>query len=177
MINRFKPLLDAFQGSYKDKYYYWVAVNIIIRCTLFSLYGFEKWLRVFLTITILVIFTTCYGYVCPSKNKAVNIQNLSLLVNLTLLHAVSLLDNEKAFAVVTNFLFGFTFLQFCITVLYCFLTNTLHYDLAIKEKCMKIVTKRSISNHRSYDITLLNIPERTYDYSQYQDGLVSDDFK
>ena len=31
MINRFKPLLDAFQGSYKDKYYYWVAVNIILR--------------------------------------------------------------------------------------------------------------------------------------------------
>ena len=25
IINQFKPLLDAFQGSYKDRYYYWVA--------------------------------------------------------------------------------------------------------------------------------------------------------
>ena len=34
------------------------------------------------------------------------------------------------------------------------------------------------SNRRqhSYDIGLLDIPERTYDYNQYQDGLVSDDF-
>ena len=30
---------------------------------------------------------------------------------------------------------------------------------------------------KNYDITLLDIPERTYNYSQYQDGLVSDDFK
>ena len=31
IINQFKPLLDAFQGSFKDKYYFWVAVNIILR--------------------------------------------------------------------------------------------------------------------------------------------------
>ena len=27
LINRFKPLLDAFQGSHKDKFYYWLAVQ------------------------------------------------------------------------------------------------------------------------------------------------------
>ena len=177
MINRFKPLLDAFQGPYKDKYYYWVAVNIIFRYVFFSLYGFEKWLRVFLATTILVIFTTCYGYIRPNKSKAVNIQTLSLLVNLTLLHAVSLLDNEKAFTVVTNFLIGLTLMQFCIIVLYCFLTYALHCNFVIKEKLMKIGAVRNTSNRRSYDVALLNIPEHMHDYSKYQDGLISDDFK
>ena len=31
LITCFKPLLDAFQGSYKDKYYYWVGVHIALR--------------------------------------------------------------------------------------------------------------------------------------------------
>ena len=142
IVNRFKPLLDAFQGSYKDKYYYWVAVNIIFRYMLFSLYGLEKQLRIFLTTTVLVIFMACYGYACPSKDKAIYVQNLSLLVNLTVMHAMFLLDNEKTFAVVTNFLIGLLFVQFCIIVLYCFLRYTLQCNFVIKEKLMKIVTMR-----------------------------------
>ena len=39
MINRFKPLLDAFQGPYKDKHYYRVAVHITIRSFLFAMYA------------------------------------------------------------------------------------------------------------------------------------------
>ena len=35
VINHYKPLLDAFQGSYKDKYYYWVGVHITIRSLFF----------------------------------------------------------------------------------------------------------------------------------------------
>ena len=86
-INHFKPLPDAFQGSYKDKYYYWVAVNIIIRIAFFSLYAFQRNLRMFLATTLLVIFTAsaCYSYTCPNKNKIVGIQNISLLVNLIVL--------------------------------------------------------------------------------------------
>ena len=40
LINYFKPILDAFQGSYKDRYYYWVAVNIILRSLFFAFYAF-----------------------------------------------------------------------------------------------------------------------------------------
>ena len=37
LINHFKPILDAFQGSYKDKHYYWVALHITLR-SIFLLY-------------------------------------------------------------------------------------------------------------------------------------------
>ena len=47
-INHFKPILDAFQGSYKDRYYYWVAVNIILRSLFFALYAFPAKFRLLL---------------------------------------------------------------------------------------------------------------------------------
>ena len=133
VINFFKPLLDTFHHSYKNKFYYWVALSIIFRCMFFSMYAFQRKLRVFLTTTILVMITACYGYICPSKSKAVNIQNLSLLVNLTILYAVPLLDSEEAFLIIANFLISLTFVQFCITVLYHFVTYTFHWNVIEKK--------------------------------------------
>ena len=74
MINRFKPLLDAFQGSYKDRYYYWVAVHITLRCIFFGLYGFQIRARLIIVALILILFIGYHGYVYPYKNKLVNIQ-------------------------------------------------------------------------------------------------------
>ena len=41
LINYFKPILDTFQGSYKDRLHYWVAVHIIPR-SLFLLCMYSK---------------------------------------------------------------------------------------------------------------------------------------
>ena len=38
---------------------------------------------------ILVIFTSFHGYIRPNKNKLVNLQELILLINLTMLYAAS----------------------------------------------------------------------------------------
>ena len=77
IVSHLKPLLDAFQRSYKDRYYYWIAVHIILRSIFFSLYGFQVKPRLFLTSIILVLFSICYGYLQLNKNKLVNIQELS----------------------------------------------------------------------------------------------------
>ena len=45
-----------------------------------------------------------------------------------------------------------------------------------KQKMMKYCSKNKTCQN-SIDIELLNIPECTYNYTEYQDGLVSDDFK
>ena len=41
---------------------------------------------------------------------------------------------------------------------------------------MKYFTNKNKSQN-SFDLGLLDIPECTYNYTEYQDGLVSDDFK
>ena len=177
LINYFKPILDAFQGSYKDRYYQWVAVHIILRSLFFTFSAITIKLRLLLATMILVPFSCMFGYIRPNKNKMVNFQELLLLINLTIMHAVSYYSNDNVFGIVINLMISLAFIQFCIIVIYHFLTYTCHCNIentlhTVKEKIMK---------HRSRDfhlinIALLNIPERTHNYNEYQDGLVSDDF-
>ena len=175
VVNHFKPLIDAFQGSYKDKYYYWVAVHMIFRSIFFSLYAFQVKLRLILATIILVIFTGYYGYFKPNISKIVTFQELSTLINLTITYAVSIQEDEKIFSIITNVMMSLVFLQFSTIILCHFLVYTFHCSFAIKEKLMILFTRKK-SNHSSFNVALLDIPERTYNYSEYQDGLVSDDF-
>ena len=177
MINYFKPILDAFQGPYKDRYYYWVAVNIILRSTFFALYVFQTKFRLVIATVLLGSFTGIFGYICPNKSKLINFQELVLLINLTTIHAVSYYSNDNVFVIVTNLMISLVFIQFCIIVTYHFLTYTCHCNIenalhSIKEKWSNYFTK----DHHAIDVALLNIPECAYNYSEYQDGLVSDDF-
>ena len=75
LINCFKSLLDAFQGSYKDRYYYWVAVHITLRSLFFTFYALKTKLKLILSANVLIIFGICSGYIHPYKNKLVNIQD------------------------------------------------------------------------------------------------------
>ena len=177
VINYFKPILDAFQGPYKDRYYYWVAVNIMLRSIFFALYAFQTKFRLVLATVLLGSFTGIFGYIRPNKSKLLNFQELLLLINLTIMHAVSYYSNDNIFGIVTNLMISLAFIQFCIIVTYHFLTYTCHCNIEntlhrIKEKWSNYFTK----DHRAIDVALLNIPECAYNYSEYQDGLVSDDF-
>ena len=180
IVNRFKPLLDAFQGSYKDKYYYWVAVHLALRSVFFTFYAFPEKLKLILSTMLLIIFGIYSGYVRPNKHKVVNIQELLLLINLTIMYAVSYQGN--IFFTVTNVMISLAFVQFGTIVLYNFLTYTCHYDVicmlkSTKQKLMIKLCKKKNLSCVSNNIVLLNIPECTYNYTEYRDGLVSDDFK
>ena len=181
LINHFKPILDAFQGSYKDKHYYWVAVHITLRSIFFALYGLQTKLRLLITTLILVLFIAYHSCTYPHKNKLVNIQELLLLLNLTIMYAVSYQYSESVFYTVTNIMITLSFIQFFTTVLYHFLTYTCHCNIVgtlqtIEQGIKKYFTKSNKSQNLNYH-ELLDIPECTYNYSEYRDGLISDDFK
>ena len=172
MINRFKPLLDVFQGSYKDKYYYWVAVNIILRSLFFALYGLNSKLRLLIATMILVVFATCHGYIQPNKNKVVNIHELLLLINLTITYAVSYYSSSNVFSLVTNIMISLAFIQFSIMVLHHFLTYTCHLDVlttlrTLRENATRFFHSR-LDNYLN-DIALLDINKNRYNYNEYQD--------
>ena len=46
----------------------------------------------------------------------------------------------------------------------------------MKRNLMQLCSKTHLKDGSNH-IALLNIPERLYNYAEYQDGLVSDDFK
>ena len=41
-INKFKPLLDAYQGPYKDKFYYWTGLQLLMRAVLFGISSLDR---------------------------------------------------------------------------------------------------------------------------------------
>ena len=102
LINHFKPLLDAFQGSFKDKYHYWIGIHIGLRSIFYTLYALQQSLRLIIGVVILILFACFFGYTQPYKKKAVNFQELLLLANLAILHAVSYHSNRSIFSVITN---------------------------------------------------------------------------
>ena len=179
VINYYKPLLDAFQGSYKDKHYYWVGLQLTMRSLFFVMYAFQTRLKLVLSAILLVMFSIYSGYIHPYKNKIVNIQELLLLMNITIMYAVSYQGSEGIFSTATNVMISLAFIQSFAIVFYHFLTYTCCCNVMIllqtlRRKLMKLGCK---SDNLRFDVALLNIPERTYNYSEYQDGLVSDDFK
>ena len=73
---------------------------------------------------VLILLTAYQGYTHPYKGKLVNIHELLLLINLTIMYAVSYLDNTDIFTVVINIMISSAFIQFCTIMLYHFLTYT-----------------------------------------------------
>ena len=53
---------------------------------------------------------------------------------------------------------------------------SLEYLYDMKRNLMQLCSKTHLKDGCNL-IALLNIPERLYNYAEYQDGLVSDDFK
>ena len=142
VVNLFKPLIDAFQGSYTDKFYYWIAVQLMLRSIFFSLYAFQVQLSLFLATMILVVFTSFHGYLQPNKNTVINFMGLSILVNLTIVYAASIQENERIFSVITNVMMSLALLQFSIIVIGHIFVHTFHCKFSIKEKLMILINKR-----------------------------------
>ena len=167
IINQFKPLLDAFHGSYKDKHYNWVAVNIILRSWFFALYGFAAKLRLLIAATTLIIFADFHGYIRPNKSKVVNIQELLLLLNLTILYAVSYYCNGSVFSLVTNIMICLALVQFLTIVLYHFVAYTCKYNVVaalhtLRENAMRHFGNASLQEDDN--VALFDIDEDDDNY-------------
>ena len=114
------------------------------------------------------------------QNQLVNIEEILLLINLTIMYAVSSYPVSIFFSV-TNVLISLAFIQFTTIIFYHFLTYTCHCDVmhmlkTTKQKLIMILCKKNNISHNSNNIALLNIPECTYNYTEYRGGLVSEDF-
>ena len=178
IVNRFKPFLDAFQGSYKDKYHYWLGIQITLRSLFFVFYNLPTQIKLFASTVILLCYTISFGYTHPNKNRLVNMQELALLLNLTVVYAVSYQNNNKIFSLFANIMVAISLLQFCLIIFSHLLTYALHCDLI---KILKAVATRMIPSKKPDSFIAhnvpLDIPERSFNYAEYRDGLISDDFE
>ena len=81
-VNKFKPVLDAYQGPYKDKFYYWTGLQLTIRAVLFGISSLDRKTNIAISIIIFGMILGLHGMVRPFKIKYKNYQELILFLNL-----------------------------------------------------------------------------------------------
>ena len=118
LMNCLIPLLTTFQKSCKSKFYYWIAVCILLRYIILVMCTFQlKHISTLISLCLLM-FTCYHGSIHPYKSKFVNIQEVLLLINLTVLYSVSYDVDCFTFTFVANAMISLAFAQFCTVILY-----------------------------------------------------------
>ena len=125
-VNRVKPLLDAYQGPYRDQFRYWTGLTLVIRIVLFVVFAINvssgPAVNLLATgLTIVALLTLCWNIGLIYRNIRINwlesfiILNLAALVLATYFVHSSLivLDRITWQRRVSCFMVGSAFLAFC----------------------------------------------------------------
>ena len=183
IINHFKPLLDAYQGPYKIKFYYWTGLQLLIRAAFFGLSALDKSLNVMLSIIILVALIWSCEKLSPFKRKGNALIEKLFLSNLFMMLVINISQYDTVNNIMISVLISLAMLQLlCIVIL--------HFKTLLIEsfpKCEFMFDFNRVSLQVSkyfrnlkgregprHDLELANpVPERTYNYEEFQEPLVA----
>jgi len=167
-------MLDAYQGPYKDKFYNWTGVQLLLRAVFYGISALDRKTNMLVGIVVLGALESIYGTKSPYKNKANNFQELFLFFNAQILFATSMYTTSNSTAV--NILVGLALFQFASFAI---------YRLALRSKLKGILSlvplvRKHFVMHFSFrqpvssqDLELHNrIPDVHYNYKEFQEPLV-----
>ena len=183
-INKFKPLLDAYQGPYKDKYYYWTGLQLLLRAIFFGLSSQDRNINLMVGIILLSMFGGITGVVKPFKNDVKNYQELLLIFNLHGLYTVSLYIQDGANQTVINVIITLSAVHFMIIFTYhmitygCFGMFRNKINLCIRSLTQYVSrsqNKLQCQRFQLPDITRDKIPEVAINYCELREPIVGYD--
>ena len=90
LVNHFKPLIDAFQGLYKYKYYYWTGIQLFIRAVFFGLSALDKNINLTIGVILLAIIIAVQVDSIPFKEKTKHYDEIFFLLNLLKLYTLTI---------------------------------------------------------------------------------------
>ena len=124
LVAKFKPLLDAYGGPYKDKYRFWTGVTLIVRLTVTVMFSFT-WGKLAI-INATIIITVILGiFVFWSFTKGVYKQvylsalEVFYLLNLFFLVTINLTVDPDYYQLTTV-------ISVCLSMLVCLITMVMH---------------------------------------------------
>ena len=128
-LHKLRPLLDAYQKPYKDKFRHWPGVLLMVRVILLVTFACNANENsplnlVAITITVLVLLLLCWNFRQVYKNYLLSITESFFLVNLGFLSSYTLffksppLESKNRSLVIVNISVGLSFVAFCIILFY-----------------------------------------------------------
>ena len=124
---KFKPLLDAYGGPYKDKYRFWTGMTLMVRLTVTVTYSFTSGglavINAYIIITIVVGILTFWSFTKGVyKNVYLNTLETFYLLNLFFLCTVSLATaslESRDYQIAT-------IVSVCLSFVACLVTMAMH---------------------------------------------------
>ena len=120
----FTSVMDAYHAPYKNKHRYWTGLMLLVRCAYFLTFSFnvlgDPNIDLLVITTTIVLVVTSLTYIKVYENKALNILELSCMVNLVFLaaitHQVQLAQTNKE--IVSSISVSIAFLTFIAILIY-----------------------------------------------------------
>ena len=182
-ISTFKPLLDAYFGPYKDKFYYWTGLQLLLRATFFGLSAFDNDINLAGGIILLGVLLCAQGVIHPFKSSLKNVQESVVLLDLVALYVTALYNESKSKeALPMAWYLLFPVLAYFIIFVSCHCVmsacgNTIKYKgqyiisavksrLQSQKESAKLISMESLRN---------KIPDVTLNYKDFQDPLIAFD--
>ena len=178
-INKFKPLLDAYQGPYKYRFYYWTGLQLLIRAVFFSISVLDRSTNLIVSAIILSVIIGLHGTIQPFKNSFKNYYEFMYIINLQILCILTLSHYQGATTV--NVMVTLAAIQFIFIIIYHIITYLYNGVIRIKINYLTntVTTWISKFNKPSSNVDLqlhtIEIPEVTYNYREYREPLIGQD--
>ena len=177
-INHFKPLLDVYQGPYKNRFYYWTGLQLLLRAVFYGLSALDRNTNMMIGNLMIGIMECIFGLHCPFKHKDKNYHELVLLFNLQALFTASWYTTSNSVAV--NTLVSIAIIQFVILALYqmkLFRQVQTHLTKMVarlgSEGCYSYLINKLQPAKAKHHIELQSsIPEVAYNYKEFQEPLI-----
>ena len=179
-INHYKPLLDAYQGPYKNKFYYWTGLQLLIRAIFFGLSALDRNTNLIISIILFGILLWLTEKLSPFKNQINNVLETLYILNLLSVFTVSLhtTANKRITDIIINILITLAIFKLvCIMVVHvknCCGVNIKENRMIKKLSCY--IGKITGANDPPKSIELVNaVPEVKYNYKEFQEPLIGQD--
>ena len=179
-INHYKPLLDAYQGPYKNKFYYWTGLQLLIRAMFFGLSALDRNTNLIISIILFGILLWLTEKLSPLKNQINNVLETLYILNLLSVFTVSLhtTANKHITDIIINILISLAIFKLvCIIVVHvknCCGVNIKENRMTKKLSCY--IGKITGVNDPPKSIELVNtVPEVKYNYKEFQEPLIGQD--
>ena len=176
IVTYFKPLLDAYQGPYKIKFYYWTGLQLVVRAIFFGLSALDRDNNVMLII-ILLGMIICLHKVFPFNKKINNVSEMLSLLNLQVIFVIAYFKNTN-YVMINAAVSLVVFQLMCIIllhtkVLFC---NDVNFTKIIVTRFGKWFPcfRKKESQRRPIELAS-TVPEVMYNYKEFQEPLIGQD--
>ena len=172
LVNHFKPLIDAYQGPYKYKYYYWSGLQLVIRAVFFGLSALDKNINLTVGIILFAIISTIQAKINPFKINYKNWYESCFSFYLLTVYAFA----YGQYVAAVNVTITMATFHFLLIINHHIINNTCSGMIMYKLKNVIRTTVKWITrshNKPQQNVELNNTPpDKAYNYQELQEPLV-----